>query len=50
MPMKYYCNDVAPTIERHRTRIEDIINETQGRFKGYYRIQLNILGNGEATA
>lgn len=49
VPMKYYCNDLAPTIEHHPTRIEDIVNETQGRFKGYYRIKLNILENGEST-
>jgi len=48
LPMKYYCNDTPRTIERHHTRIEDIVNEKQGRFKGYFRIKLDILGNDKA--
>lgn len=45
MPMKYYCEDTVRTIEQHQTRIESIVNETQGRYKGHYRINLNILDN-----
>ena len=43
MPMKYYCEDTVRTIEQHQTRIESIVNETQGRYRGHYRINLNIL-------
>jgi hypothetical protein len=45
MPMKYYCDDTARTMAQHETRIESIVNETQGRFKGHFRINLSILGN-----
>lgn len=45
VPMKYYCDDTARTMEQHDTRIESIVNETQGRYKGHYRINLDILGN-----
>lgn len=43
LPMKYYCGDTVRTIEQHTTRIESIVNETQGRYRGHYRINLNIL-------
>lgn len=43
--MKYYRNDPKRSIEQHRTRIEAIVNETNGRFKGHYRIKIDILGN-----
>lgn len=43
LPMKYYCGETVRTIEQHPTRIESIVNETQGRYKGHYRINLNIL-------
>ncbi|MGD9368028.1 MAG: hypothetical protein PVH87_20175 [Desulfobacteraceae bacterium] len=45
VPMKYYCDDTARTMEQHNTRIESIVNETQGRYKGHYRINLSILYN-----
>ncbi len=43
LPMKYYCGDTVRTIEQHPTRIESIVNETHGRYRGHYRINLNIL-------
>lgn len=43
LPMKYYRGDEARTIQQHPTRIESIVNETQGRYEGHYRISLNIL-------
>jgi hypothetical protein len=46
LPMKYYSGDTVRCIEQHPTRIESIVNETQGRYKGHYRIILNILGDG----
>jgi hypothetical protein len=50
LPMKYYCDDTMRTIEQHQTRIEAIFNETRGRFKGHFRIKLNILGDDTAQA
>lgn len=44
MPMKYYRDDTARTMAQHETRIESIVNETQGRFRGHFRINLSILG------
>lgn len=43
--MKYYCNDPMRSIEQRQTRIEAIVNETNGRFKGHYRIKIGIIGN-----
>ncbi len=45
LPMKYYCGETVRTIEQHPTRIESIVNETDGRYRGHYRINLNILGD-----
>ena len=45
LPMKYYCGETVRTIEQHPTRIVSIVNETQGRYQGHYRINLNILGD-----
>lgn len=45
MPMKYYRDDTTRTMAQHETRIESIVNETQGRFKGHFRINLSILGD-----
>lgn len=44
MPMKYYRDDTVRTMDQYETRIESIVNETQGRFKGHFRINLSILG------
>ncbi|MGD9247746.1 MAG: hypothetical protein PVI60_07305 [Desulfobacteraceae bacterium] len=41
--MKYYCNSPKPSIEHHETRIDAIVNETTGRFKGHFRIKVTIL-------
>jgi hypothetical protein len=43
IPMKYYCNDPLRSIQHHETRIESVVNETTGRFKGHFRITVNIM-------
>lgn len=40
--MKYYCSNPMRNIEQHETRIDAIVKETHGRFKGHYRITLDI--------
>lgn len=46
--MKFYCSAPMRNIEQHDTRIEAIIKETKGRFKGHYRITIGILDNDMA--
>ena len=41
--MKYYSSDPMRSTQHHETRIESIVNETTGRFKGHFRITVNIL-------
>ncbi len=43
MPMKYYSNDTHQPTQVRETQIRQIINETNGRFQGHYRIELEIL-------
>ena len=50
LPMKYYCEETVRTIDQHATRIESIVNETHGRFRGHYRIKLDILDDEMAEA
>jgi len=46
VPMKYYSEDAMHTAEVHNTQITEIVKETQGRFSGHYRIELNIVPDG----
>lgn len=47
LPMKYYSNDAVRTVEVHNTRIKKMVDETRGRFRGHWRIELSIIqGNG----
>ena len=43
MPMKYYSEDAVRATEVRDTRIIEIVNETQGRFRGHHRIELDIV-------
>lgn len=43
LPMKYYCEDTAHTSDVLNTQIVEIIKETNGRFRGHYRIELDIM-------
>ena len=43
MPMKYYSDDSHQTTQVRKTQIRQIVSETQGRFQGHYRIELEIL-------
>jgi hypothetical protein len=43
MPMKYYSNDSHQPTQVRKTQIRQIVSETQGRFQGHYRIELEIL-------
>ena len=43
MPMKYYCDDSHQRTQVRKTQIRQIVSETQGRFQGHYRIELEIL-------
>lgn len=45
LPMKYYIDDTHCPTKVRKTQIREIVNETQGRFKGHYRIELEILEN-----
>lgn len=49
LPMKYYNDDTTRSTEVRRTRIRDIVNETRGRFKGHYRIELAIVKDEKAA-
>jgi hypothetical protein len=46
VPMKYYSENAMQTAEVHNTQITEIVKETQGRFSGHYRIELNIVPDG----
>jgi hypothetical protein len=46
LPMKYYCEDAMHATEVHKTQIMEIVKETQGRFSGHYRIELNLIMDG----
>jgi hypothetical protein len=48
--MKYYCSNPLRNIERHDTRIDAIVKETKGRFKGHYRITIDIRDNDMAES
>jgi hypothetical protein len=48
--MKYYCNNPIRNIAQHETRIDAIVKETKGRFRGHYRIMLDILDNDMAKS
>lgn len=50
MPMKYYCEDAMRTIEVRNTQIVDIVKETHGRFRGHFRIELDIVGGGQGNS
>jgi hypothetical protein len=43
LPMKYYSADDMRAINVHDTKIIEIVNETDGRFQGHCRIELDIL-------
>jgi hypothetical protein len=43
IPMKYYSNDMMHTVEVRNTQIMEIVKETHGRFRGHYRIELDIM-------
>ncbi len=47
LPMKYYRDDADQRMEVHNTRIDRMVDETQGRFKGHCRVELAIVP-GEA--
>ena len=49
LPMKYYIEDARRTIEVRNTQIMDIVNETHGRFRGHYRIDLDIMVDGQVN-
>ena len=46
VPMKYYSENAMLTTEVHNTQITEIVKETQGRFSGHYRIELDIVPDG----
>jgi len=47
LPMKYYIEDAMRRIEVRNTQIMEIVNETHGRFRGHYRIELDIMADGQ---
>lgn len=49
LPMKYYKDDSHHPTEVRKTQIREIVNETHGRFKGHYRIELEIIENRAAA-
>jgi hypothetical protein len=46
VPMKYYSEDAMHVTETHDTEITEIVKITFGRFRGHYRIGLNIVSDG----
>ncbi len=50
VPMKYYSENAMRTIEVRNTQIMEIVNETCGRFIGHFRIELDIIPDGQAKA
>ncbi len=49
LPMKYYREDAVRHIEVHNTRIHRMTDETQGRFRGHWRIELAIVSGKVAN-
>lgn len=47
LPMKYYNEDAMHTIEVRNTQIMEIVKETQGPFRGHYRIELDIIADSK---
>lgn len=47
VPMKYYSEDAIRANETHDTKIIEIVPETDGRFRGHYRIELGIMDKPE---
>jgi hypothetical protein len=45
MPMKYYSSEALQHFEIRSTQIRQIVNEKQGRFRGHYRIEIDILSS-----
>lgn len=43
LPMKFYSDDALHPTQVRETQIREIVNETQGRFKGHHRIELEIV-------
>lgn len=43
MPMKYYSDETLRPTKVHKTQINQITNETQGRFRGHCRIKLEFV-------
>jgi hypothetical protein len=43
LPMKYYSEDSMHKTEVRNTQIMEIVKETHGRFRGHYRIELDIM-------
>ncbi len=43
LPMKYYSEDSGHSTEVRNTEIMEIVKETHGRFRGHYRIELDIM-------
>jgi hypothetical protein len=43
VPMKYYSEEAMRANEMHDTKIIEIVPETDGRFRGHYRIELDII-------
>ena len=50
VPMKYYGEDAMCAAQVHDTQIIEIVKETQGRFSGHYRIELNIVSDGHGES
>ena len=48
VPMKYYSEDAMCANEMHDTKIVEIIPETDGRFRGHYRVELGIMDKPQA--
>ncbi len=49
LPMKYYGDGTPLPVEVHETQIHEIVNETQGRFEGHCRINLEIIHDAPQT-
>jgi len=50
VPMKYYGENVLRTIDVHETQIVEIKCEKSGRFRGHYRIELDIVSDNRTKA
>jgi hypothetical protein len=47
IPMKYYSEDAMHSAEVYNTQVIEIVKETKGRFSGHYRIELDIVLDGQ---